>query len=458
MTPSPAPIGILGLGRSGCAAARFLSARGVPTLVWDARPDATLPLTDLPHTTLRSGHPLPADAFAACRAILLSPGVPRALPELAPLLAAGIPILNDVEWLHTHVRQECPQAHFVGITGSNGKSTVTTLIGEMLRHHGIATATGGNLGIPALELWDPAIRAYVLELSSFQLESIDAFHAEVAVHLNLTPDHLDRYPDLEGYRQAKRRLFANSRPGDRVILNADDPWLAADREELTQRQVTVIPFSTERTIPGGLYAHDGQLIDHRLSTPVPILPLDQIRIRGIHNQANAAAAAAAALEAGASRATVIAVLTSFPGLPHRMEPVRHLDGVDYFNDSKGTNVGATLMSLRSFAPAGKSGGGVVLIAGGRDKKGDFSALAPVAAQVVTDAILLGESAHDIAQALQHQGPRIHQVADLTQAVRLARTLATPGQSVLLSPACASFDMFKNFEERGDRFREAVHEL
>ncbi|GAB0058286.1 UDP-N-acetylmuramoylalanine--D-glutamate ligase [Candidatus Magnetaquicoccaceae bacterium FCR-1] len=453
--PSP-PVGVIGLGRSGIAAVRFLAARGTPVIAWDANPATLAPLAELPGVTPLRGAAPPVESLSTCATLLLSPGVPRALPEMQTLIAAGIPVINDVEWLHAHVRAQRPQARFLAITGSNGKSTVTTLIGLMLQQQGIATAVGGNLGMPALSLWEEAMDAYVLELSSFQLESIAAFRAEVAVHLNLTPDHLDRYPDLAAYGAAKSRIFANGKPGDRLVINADDPNLGADLARARAMGLDIIPFSVERMVPGGVYASEGWLIDGRGTAPVPLVELAAIRIRGIHNQANAAAATAAALAHGVAPEAIVAVLKSFPGLTHRMELVRTLDGVDYYNDSKGTNVGATLMSLQSF-PSVAAGGGVILIAGGRDKKGDFAALAPVARRVVAEAILIGEAANDLARALA-EGPTPHRAASMTDAVRLARKLARSGQAVLLSPACASFDMFKNFEDRGDQFREAVHEL
>ncbi|MBF0171516.1 MAG: UDP-N-acetylmuramoyl-L-alanine--D-glutamate ligase, partial [Nitrospinae bacterium] len=394
----------------------------------------------------------PDHAFTICQCILISPGVPRALPALARAKAAGIPIINDVEWLFRHAMTHTPGVPFIGITGSNGKYTVTTLIGAMLRGHGMRVGVGGNLGTPALELWDTTQGAYVLELSSFQLESIDRFHPRLAVLLNLTPDHLDRYPDVAAYLAAKRRVFANMGPGDRAVVNADDPLLRDDPGMLAAAGVTVIPFSIETPVPGGVYAADGWLTDHRHAVANPLIRLDEIAIRGLHNQANAAAATAIALAAGATPAAVTATLRQFPGLPHRMEWIRTVDGVAYYNDSKGTNVGATLMSLQSFGA-----GGIILIAGGRDKKGDFASLAPVAGRYVREAILMGEAANDLAAALTG-GPRIHRVDNMTSAVRLAHQLARPPQTVLLSPACASFDMFKNFEDRGDRFREAVHDL
>ncbi len=455
MNHTLAPIGVIGLGRSGHAAVQFLSAQNIPTIAWDAQPTAAMALAQLPHVETWAGQ-LPAEAFTNCQAILLSPGIPRTAKELALALAKKIPIINDIEWLYRHIQQHTPQTPCIGITGSNGKSTVTTLIGDMLQRHGVSVAIGGNLGTPALSLWNPTHHAYVLELSSFQLESIDRFRPRIALLLNLTPDHLDRYPHVEEYLAAKRRLFINMGPGDVAVINADDPMLTADPEQLTKAGVTVIPFGIEQPLAGGVYAWQGQLIDHRHPTPQPVMELAKIRIHGLHNQANAAAATAAALAMGVSSAAIVATLTQFPGLPHRTEWVRTLKGVAYYNDSKGTNVGATLMSLKSFASA-QQPSRIILIAGGRDKKGAFETLAPIAAQSVSDAILLGEAANDLATSLK-LGPRIHRVDNMTSAVRLAHQLAKPDQIVLLSPACASFDMFKNFEERGDRFREAVHEL
>lgn len=455
MNHTIAPIGVIGLGRSGKAAVEFLCALDIPVVAWDVQAAPAMALAHLPNIVTWTGN-LPSHAFAQCQAILLSPGVPRTLEELAVLQAQGIPILNDIEWLYRHAQTLTPQTPFIGITGSNGKSTVTTLIGEMLQRHGLKVGIGGNLGTPALSLWEPSCQAYVLELSSFQLESIEQFHPSISVLLNLTPDHLDRYPDVNSYLAAKQRIFANASPGDVVVLNADDPLISPDISSLANKGVTVIPFSINAPIAGGVYACRGQLTDHRHARPQTLMNLAKIRIQGLHNQANAAAAAAVALSAGANHEAVVATLEQFAGLPHRMEWIRTLNGVDYYNDSKGTNVGATLMSLKSFLLP-EQPGRIILIAGGRDKKGDFSTLAPIATACVSDALLMGEAADDLAIALKN-GPRIHRVDNMTSAVRLARQLAKPQQTVLLSPACASFDMFKNFEDRGDRFREAVHDL
>ncbi|MBF0425866.1 MAG: UDP-N-acetylmuramoyl-L-alanine--D-glutamate ligase [Magnetococcales bacterium] len=439
------PIAVVGLGRSGVAAARFLAARGERVFACDENLHVAGAgaLSAQPGIELHLG-PLPAERLRACREILLSPGIPRSHPALA-----GSNPINDVEWLYRVTREQTPVPEFIGITGSNGKSTVTTLVGDMVIAGGIAGAVGGNLGDAALSLWRPGVALYTLELSSFQLESTDRFHPRVAVMLNLTPDHMDRYADAAAYLAAKARLFDRQRAGDVAVLNAEDPTLAVLQRELTQRGVTVIPFAIERPLPGGVYVADGWLVDHRAATAQRLIEVTRIAMAGRHNQANAAAAAAAALASGVSAMAVARVLAEFKGLAHRMELVRTLDGIRYYNDSKGTNVGAVVASLGSFDRD------VVLIAGGRDKNSDFAPLAEQARGRVTAVVLIGEAADDLARVLG-KVTRVLRAASMVQAVRMARNCVRPGGVVLLSPACASFDMFRNFEDRGEKFREAVH--
>ena len=460
------PVGVVGLGRSGIATIQFLVQQGLCVLAWDQRPETAKTVATLPGVTVLPEH-LPPDAFEACQAILLSPGIRRDISELNALRHARQtpqtpqapqstqptppPILNDVEWLFRHVRAHALETPFIGITGTNGKSTVTTLVGEMLEASGLPVGVGGNLGPPTLSLWDPKRSAYVLELSSFQLESVDRFRPKVSALLNITPDHLDRHATQEAYLQAKCRLFARQDVGDWAIINQDDPMLTATLAQRRASSVGVIPFSIQRPIPGGVYAWDGTLWDHRGTHPVALMDLASLKLAGQCNRANAAAAAAIALAAGASPHAVVKTLTHFPGLPHRMAWVRTLQGVTYYNDSKGTNVGAVVQSIQSFH------GKVVLIAGGRDKQGDFAPLAPLLAQHAAALILMGEAAPSMAKAWAGTTP-IHRVGSLSEAVQRAHHLAKPGETVLLSPACASFDMFRNFEERGERFQEAVHAL
>ena len=468
------PVGVMGLGRSGTATVQFLVQQGMSVLAWDRCAEAIKAVAQLPGVTVLP-HKLSAKAFQHCRAVLLSPGIRRDLPELKDLCEDGaylknfgdrdlggrsrhggrgsavVPIINDVEWLFQHVREQSLPTPFIGITGTNGKSTVTTLVGEMLEASGMRAQVGGNLGPPSLSLWEAETSAYVLELSSFQLESVQNFRPHVAALLNLTPDHMDRYTSTEAYLRTKCQIFAQQSAGDWAVIDGDDPLLATLRQQLCHRSVGVVPFSIQRPIPGGVYAWHGKLLDHRGDTPVELLDLRQLKLAGQCNRANAAAAAAIALCAGGSPDAVVEVLTQFPGLPHRMAWVRTHYGVDYYNDSKGTNVGSVVQSLQSFPDK------VLLIAGGRDKNSDFSPLAPLLEKHAAALILLGESAPAMEKALQGSTP-IYPVATLSEAVQLASHLAKPGETVLLSPACASFDMFHNFEDRGDRFQEAVHAL
>jgi UDP-N-acetylmuramoylalanine--D-glutamate ligase len=444
-------IGIVGLGRSGIAAAKFLAERGYEVLAWDQNQATAAALADQPRITcIHTADP--KDSLIGCRAVLLSPGIPRSHPCLTQLLIQGVPVINDVEWLYRHSHSSSKPAYFIGITGTNGKSTVTTLVGEMLCESKFNTGTGGNLGQPALSLWDEKVEKFVLELSSFQLESLPCFRAQTAALLNISPDHLDRYKNISGYMAAKLHIFANQKKGDNAIINADEPILMAAYEQTaTANKVNLIPFSTQQQLPGGFYIKDDQLIDHRGNHPQPLLACDQLKIAGIHNQANALAAAAIALAAGATREAVVTTLSSFPGLPHRMEWVKDVDGVAYYNDSKGTNVGAVIQSIASFPE------GLVLIAGGRDKNSDFAPLVELVEKHVSNLILIGEAAETMAQLFAEHS-NISQAGSMKEAVSLARQLAKPGETVLLSPACASFDMFKNFEERGEIFRKVVHEL
>jgi UDP-N-acetylmuramoylalanine--D-glutamate ligase len=451
---SPVPgrdkIGIVGMGISGIAATRFLRARGFEVLACDHQPDppARQELADDPGIQWSLGAWHGTD-LARCAAVLLSPGVRRDAPELAMVLASGVPLINDVEWLYRVVVSEPvdPPARFIGITGTNGKSTVTSWVGEMFHQGGNDVPVGGNLGRPALDLYMPGTPWYVLELSSFQLESVDRFRPHIGALLNVTPDHMNRYTHLDAYHAAKMRLFARQEAGDWAVLNADDPRLAALIRHWPYAS-TPVPFSVERIVPGGLYMDKGQLTDDRMGEADPLISTDAVALPGWHNLANAAAAAALALTAGISRGAVVSALRTFVGLPHRMAWVRTLNGVRYFNDSKGTNVGAVIQSLRGFERE------VILIAGGRDKNSDFSVLAPWVAGRCRAVVVLGEAAPDLARALAGVVP-IHRVSDLAAAVLQAQRLAVSGGVVLLSPACASFDMFRNFGERGERFREIV---
>lgn len=443
-----APVAVVGLGRSGVAAVEFLARQGVSVLACDQRaaPWAVEAIRAVTGPVQFFPDHIPGEMLSHCREILLSPGIPRSHAALAAALQAGIPVTNDVEWLYRATRTQRPL--IIGITGTNGKSTVTTMVGLMMDTTGRPSRTGGNLGQAALSLWGEQVEIYVLELSSFQLESIDQFQADVAAVINLTPDHMDRYPDPHAYLNAKLRLLDTLSPTGRAILMVDDPVLDQVRRE---RYPNAVAISMTQAIPGGVYLQEGMLVDHLGPEAIPILPAAEILADGWHNRINAAVAAAVALCGGVERAQVARVLRTFTGLPHRMERIRTLNGVTWYNDSKGTNVGAVLQSLNSFAH------GVVLIAGGRDKHSDFTPLAPLVKDRCRAVILLGEAADALQQALAATVPLLR-ADSMAQAVELARTTACSGDVVLLSPACASFDMFANFEDRGDRFRAAVLHL
>ncbi|NGZ28930.1 MAG: UDP-N-acetylmuramoyl-L-alanine--D-glutamate ligase [Magnetococcales bacterium] len=445
---SKRPIAVAGLGRSGLAAVEFLLGQGHPVLACDqkASGQAIATLQAMQGAITLVADALPADELAQCESILLSPGIPRQHPALAKALEAGVQVINDIEWLYRSTRDASPL--YIGITGTNGKSTVTTMVGKMVEESGIPSRTGGNLGQAALSLWAPEVKIYVLELSSFQLESIDTFQAGVGTIINLTPDHMDRYATTEDYLAAKVRLLDKMQGQGKPVLMVDDPLL----DQLwRERFPHAIPVSLQRVVAGGVYLQDGILMDHLGEQPQGILPADQVKAAGWHNKINAAIAAATALAAGIERQHVAQVLATFPGLTHRMEPVRTLDGVVWYNDSKGTNVGAVLQSLQSFDK------GVILIGGGRDKHSDFTPLAPLVRQRCSRVILMGEAANDMAAALKETVP-IERVNSMVEAVQTAHALAKPGDVVLLSPACASFDMFANFEDRGHQFRQAVEAL
>ncbi|MBF0194039.1 MAG: UDP-N-acetylmuramoyl-L-alanine--D-glutamate ligase [Magnetococcales bacterium] len=445
-------IGIVGLGRSGVAAVQFLAQRGYKVLAWDQNPEKGIELTHLAKVVVDHS-PNPALALKKCDVILLSPGIPRSHNCLQQAIMSGVAVINDVEWLYKHSQQEKNPASFIGITGTNGKSTVTTLVGLMLQNAKFNTQTGGNLGQAALSLWSDKVEKFVLELSSFQLESLNDFHPQTAALLNISPDHLDRYNGLEDYLSTKLQIFNNQTNTDHAVLNGDDPVVLAAYEKIAKNSDALVTiFSTKKQIKGGLYIKDGQLIDHTSKEAQPLISCDELKITGVHNHANALAAAAIALAAGASRKAVIETLKTFPGLPHRMEWIKTVDGVEYYNDSKGTNVGAVLQSLASFPKKE-----LVLIAGGRDKNSNFTPLIAPLKKHVPNLILIGEAADNMAQLLKGYS-NIEHASSMELAVLKAHQLAKPGQIVLLSPACTSFDMFKNFEDRGDIFRKVVNEL
>ena len=434
---------VVGMARSGIAAARTLHGLGAAVTITDKKPldQLAAQVRALGTADIRveaGGHP--DRIFIETNLIVLSPGVPK-IPQVLAAHRHGVPVISELElgWLIS-------DTPFIGITGTNGKSTVTTLVGLMLKKAGKKTLVAGNIGNALTET--PGLLHgqdwVVVELSSFQLEDIDTFRPRVATVLNITQDHLDRYKDITEYGEAKARIFENQQQGDVLVMNFDDPLVRAMAPRARAR---VVPFSRFEKHENGAYVENNRLI----ASGEAVCGVDEILIKGVHNLENAMAAAAMALAAGADRASVAAVLREFPGLEHRLEFVREKDGVTYINDSKGTNVGAVVKSVEGFARP------VILIAGGLDKGSDFSPLADLFRNKVKLLILIGKAADKMARALGGSTETV-MAKTLVDAVQLAAKRAASGDVVLLSPACASFDMFKDFEDRGRQFKEAVMNL
>jgi UDP-N-acetylmuramoylalanine--D-glutamate ligase len=441
---------VVGLGRSGAAAARLCAARGARVTVTDSRPAEALGNvnvgTGLDPGIARElgGHR--RESFLAADLVVLSPGVPP-LPEVAAARAAGVAITGELELAARFV-----QAPVVAITGTNGKSTTTTLCGAILAAGGRPTFVGGNLGVPLSEaVGTPATGpggVCVVEASSFQLETVERFRPLVGVLLNVTADHLDRYPDLEAYGRAKTRLFAAQTGSDFAVVNLDDELCDRLTRGLAGRRLGI---STRRPLEEGGWLDQTSLCVRLPGGEVERYPARPPGLVGRHNQENALAAVLAARLAGATVAEAQAVLLAFRPLAHRMELVAERGGVAFFDDSKGTNVGAVVAALSGFPRP------VVLIAGGRDKGGSYQPLAAVMKEVGRGAVLIGEAASLMASALGEAVP-VMQAASMDEAVLRAAALARSGDAVVLSPACSSFDMFRNYEHRAEMFRAAVKAL
>ena len=436
---------IVGLGATGLSCARFLAGQGLQVAVADSRkqpPGLEALNAEFPDIAVFLG-PFDDRLFDSVERLVLSPGVPIATPQIAAAQARGVPVIGDIELFAAAAR-----APIVAITGSNGKSTVTVLVGEMARANGIHVAVGGNLGTPALDLLDDAIELYVLELSSFQLETTESLQAAVATVLNVSPDHMDRYADVDAYAAAKSRVFMGAGVG---VYNADDPLVAAMGGSDDAWYFTLGESQNDKMF--GVCVIDGQ--EYLCRGEQPLLAADELRIPGRHNRANALAALAIGTALGFELGVMLEVLRAFPGLPHRTQFVAEIDGVSWYNDSKGTNVGASIAALQGLDKDDETR--TVLIAGGDCKGADFAALGPVLARCARGVVLIGRDAPAIAAVVPAS---VAQVAarDMDDAVAKAASLARPGDRVLLSPACASFDMFSDYRQRGDRFTQAVRRL
>ncbi|MCX4193447.1 UDP-N-acetylmuramoyl-L-alanine--D-glutamate ligase [Methylophaga sp. OBS1] len=435
---------IIGLGQTGLSCARFLADRALSVAVMDTReqpPALTTLQQDYPQVLIKTGA-LELDWMLKADLIILSPGVDPRLPEIRAAREAGIEMVGDIELFARYA-----DAPVVAITGSNGKSTVTTLLALMAQLAGKNTRTGGNLGTPALDLLEEtAPDFYILELSSFQLETVCSLNAFAAVVLNVSPDHLDRYDSVEDYQRAKQKIFN----GDGVmVINRDDPIVSA----MADGSRIQIGFSLHQTegVDFGLLQKDGET--WLAEGNEPLLAASQMKMVGTHNLANALAALALGSAMALPMSAMLTALQAFKGLPHRCRLVRELDGVRWFNDSKATNIGACVAAIEGLA----GNGPIVLIAGGVGKDQNFSELTRTLKKAVRAVVLMGEDADKIA-AIVPPGVETRLAVDLNDAVSQARQAAQQGDSVLLSPACASFDMFSGYVERGDKFEQAVRGL
>jgi len=438
---------VFGLARSGIAACKVLAENGARVLATDRLPREKLrgDLAGLESrgVQIETGSHQRASALSA-DLIVVSPGVQTGLELLDLARAQHIPIWGEVE-----LASRLTPARFLGITGTNGKSTTTSLLGAMLDTAGVPAVVAGNIGTALCEVVPRLTPSHwvVAELSSFQLETITTFRPRVAVLLNLAPDHLDRYPDLSSYYAAKARIFMNQTAEDYAVLNADDPPTLAWAQGIRAQPRL---FSRTRTMGDGAFVRNDRLVVRRAGQTEAVCGVEEIRIQGLHNLENSLAAAAAAATIEVPTAAIRTALGQFPGLPHRLELVAELHGVRYVNDSKGTNVGAVVKSLEGYRH------GVILIAGGKDKGGDFRPLRPLLETRVKALLLLGQARNTIRSQLAGACP-MEEVASLPAAVARAAEIAAAGDTVLLSPACASFDMFRDFEERGEVFRQAVRD-
>lgn len=432
---------VAGLGKSGLSAVRALIGLGSEVIVADSRlepPGLVVLQRDFPDVRCYLGE-FPESILTHARQIVISPGIDPRTPAIATAQAAGVPVWSDIE-----VFARLAKAPIVAITGSNGKSTVTSLLGLMAERAGIRVAVGGNLGIPALDLLAQVnTELYVLEVSSFQLQTTYSLNADVATVLNISPDHLDRHGSLAAYKQAKQRVFQGN---GCMVVNADDPAVMAMIEP--HRRVARFTLSEPESGEFGLRRHGNET--WLAYGDDCWLAATALKTRGTHNLANALASLSMGHALGLQRRPMLRALGEFSGLPHRTQLVLERGGIRWFNDSKGTNVGATVAAIQGLP------GSLVLIAGGDGKGQDFAPLAPVLAQKVRALVLLGRDACRIAAAITEAVPW-YRAQDMRHAVALAAQLAHPGDSVLLSPACASFDMFRSYEERGTVFVESVQE-
>lgn len=445
---------VLGIARSGIAAAKMLVSSGAQVTANDIKTETELAgeseeLKSLGVELALGGHP--QELFMSADLIVQSPGVPADLAPLQKARQAGVKIISEVEFAARFLK-----GRLIGITGSNGKTTTTTIIGELMRAAGAKTIVGGNIGTPLTSLVKQSSDDswLVAELSSFQLETIDTLRANVAVVTNITPDHLDRHGSFENYMRAKHRIFLNQTDSDWAVLNADDQGVTEAVSSLGVRSHKIW-FSSKGALSAQLYLRDGYICTNLVSgdgSENRVVAIDQLQIPGMHNVENVMAALGAVFCAMGIKtdqlAPLVDAITQFKGVEHRIEFVAEISGAKFYNDSKATNVDSTIKALEAFS------GNVILILGGKDKGGDFSVLAPLIRERVKHIILIGAASDKIAAQLADT-QSMTRATSMEDAVSKSMAIASSGDTVLLAPACASFDMFDNYEHRGRVFKDAV---
>jgi UDP-N-acetylmuramoylalanine--D-glutamate ligase len=441
-------VSFFGMARSGMALAKLLSSLGASVFLTEKKSEKELSselmeLRELDISYETGGHTEKAIEYKDY--LVISPGVPSDLPLLDEARKKGIPIFSEIEvafWL--------TEAQIIGITGSNGKTTTANLVYEILKEDGREVSLAGNVGVPFSSIAQKISQRgiIVLELSSFQLENIEEFRPKVSAILNITPDHLDRYPDMKNYTDAKLRIFENQNEEDYAVLNWDDP-VTSKLAPLSRAKSLF--FSTKSELRVGSYVKNGKLVFQLNGKIEEIIPVEDIGIKGPHNLSNASAGCAICAVMQVKKESMEKALRGFKGVEHRLEEVALIDGIRFVNDSKATNVDSLYYALQSIKEP------IYLIAGGRDKGGDFNRLRELVQQKVKGLILLGEAKEKIKKVFDDLVP-IYLVDSLEEGVKLGFEKAEKGDCVLLSPACASFDMFKNYEERGKLFKDTVLDL
>ena len=442
---------VIGAARSGIASARFLAQRGATVALNDRKPLPEWPAEALALKTEGVGHVAgepPSWLLDQIDLVVVSPGVPTKSIPIRYADRRGAEVIGEIELASRFLR-----GRIVAITGTNGKTTTTTLIGKMLEDAGMNVQVGGNIGKALISMVESSSNDSwnVVEVSSFQLETIVDFHPAVAAVLNVTPNHMDRYESLMDYAAAKHNIFRNQSPGDVAILNADDEivssWTSGLRAHVTQ-------FSVKNELADGLFLRGRDLLSRTKDGERVLATRDELQLRGTHNVENVLAAMAAGLACGAAPDSLRETVRRFRPVEHRLEEVAEINGVRFFNDSKATSVDATMKALEAFA---NDAGKIVLILGGRGKQAPYAPLLPLVRERVREMILIGEDAPVIEKELSGAAP-FAQAADMNDAVVRAFAAAKPGDVVLLAPACASFDMYESFEHRGRAFKEEVQKL